>query len=812
MMQSLAQDLRFAARTFLRAPGFTVIAVVTIGLGIAANVGVFSFVDAIFLKALPAKDAGRLVRVYGTEPKNDDRFFSYSEYANLRDHATTLSQLVAHYSTAPLYVNANGQNGEVQGAVVSANYFPTLGIAPRVGRFFAPQEDSAPDRDAVAVIGSGLWRRWFGSDPDIVGKTMRINSRTFQIVGVAPEDFRGVNVGISANELWIPAMMLGVGYRWCDAFQNGCTTLEIMGRLQDGASAQQASAELAALTGRYAASHPGADVSQGAWAMPATGARIGQQRNMGQIAKLLTLAASALLLIACINLAGLLIARGATRTKEIAMRLSLGAARRRIVQQLLTESFLLASLGGVVGVVLSMWVGQMLAGFYTVDEEGYRSFLDVNPDPRTIAYAVALSLLTGVLFGILPAFQTSRQDSAPALKADIASGSHRSLARTMLVACQIALALTLLVGAGLVARSVAYVEGGGVFDPRHVVLLRLRPRLVGYPPEQAQAFQRRVVSALVSLPGVSSVSLGATGSVWKQGNRIVISLPGEAPTTGNRVRAVSHQEIGPRLFETLRVPLTQGRDFDDRDRLGAPRVAIVSESLAYSIWRDGGALDRTILVDRQPHRVVGVVKDYQLLSGDEAVAPMLYVPYWQNPDQTDARYCIRVSGDAEAALPRIRAAIASVDPNVPITEAMPMTEQVSGTFVNARLARSVLLGASGLALLLGAIGLYGALAFMVGRRTREIGIRMAIGARPRQVLSHFLKQGLRLALIGGAAGVLLALAATRLLASFLYGVRAWDPLSFLSGVAILVAVAALAAYLPSRRASILDPMVALRHE
>jgi predicted permease len=399
---------------------------------------------------------------------------------------------------------------------------------------------------------------------------------------------------------------------------------------------------------------------------------------------------------------------------------------------------------------------------------------------------------------------------AAALKAGAVS--LRSPVRTVLVAAQIALALTLLVGAGLVARSAAYIEGGGRFDPSHVVLLRLRPRLVGYAPEQAQAFQRTVVKALESLPGVISLSLGGNGFVWEAGGRVRIALPTEQATTGNRARSVRHQEIGSRLFETLRVPLVRGRDFDDRDRIGSPRVAIVSESLAHSLWPDATALDRTILVGDQPHRVVGVVKDYQLRSGVEGVTPILYVPYWQNVQQSDSRMCVRVADDPEMALPRIKAAIERVDPNVPITETMPLAAQVRSTFVNVRLARSVLLGAGGLALLLSAIGLYGVVDFMVGRRRREIGIRMAVGARPEQILWLFLKQGLTLASIGGAAGLLLTLVTLRLLASFLYGVKVRDPVSILSGIAILLAVASLAAYLPARRAALLDPVENLRAE
>ncbi|HEV2689918.1 MAG TPA: ABC transporter permease, partial [Bryobacteraceae bacterium] len=734
--------------------------------------------------------------------------------AYLRDHVTTVEQLIAHYSTAPLYVSTNAQSGEVQGAVVSANYFPTLGVTPLTGRFFTPQEDSTPDRDAVAVIGAGLWHSWFGGDPGVLGKSIRINGRAFQVIGVAPESFQGIEVGASPNQIWIPTMMLRVGYRWCDAiYDDDCTVLGILGRLVPGKTAQQAGVELAALAGQFAASRPGKDVSQGVVAVAANGARLAEQRERLRVARLLAITAMALLAIGCINLAGLLIARSTARAKEIAMRLSLGAGRGRILQQLLTECVLLAAMGGTVGLMLSLWTNQMLIGFYTVDSEGYRRFFDMSLDSRTVLYALALSLATGVLFGMLPALQSARQDTAEVMKSSAGTGD-RGRSRSILVTCQVALSLTLLVGAGLLARSVETLEAGQKFDPRHVALLRLRPRLVGYSPERSQVFQREVVRRLEAMPGVVSVSFTAgDGAVWTQGNtHVPITLPKDERVDRVHQRTAWRQQIAPKFFATLRVPMVQGREFDDRDQAGSPGVAIVSETLARQLWPGAAAMERTLLVDGQPRQVVGVVQDTQLRNALDGAVAMVYVPYWQNASLTDSRMCIRVADDPEASLARIKGAIASVDPDVPITETLPMIAQVRGAFTNVRLVRSVLLSAGGLALLLSAIGLYGVLAFVVGRRTREIGIRMAIGARPGQVLMVFLKQGLVLAGLGCAAGLVLALATTRLLGAFLYGVRARDPLAFVVGVVVLFGVAMAATYLPARRAARVDPMVALRYE
>ena len=803
MLATLSQDLRFALRIFRRAPGFTSIAVITIALGIATNVTVFSFIDALFLKELPVKDPSRLVRIFGTDRNKEHREFSYSEYANLRDHTSTMDQLITHYSTAPLYVTANNQAAEVQGAVVSANYFPTLGVIPRLGRFFTPQEDSVPDRDAVAVIGNSLWRDWFGADPAVVAKTMHINGRVFQIIGVAPESFRGVQEGASPNLIWIPAMMLRTGYRGCDAIQDDCTTLSILGRLKPGKTVQQASAEMVALAGQFAAAHHGMDVSEGAWATPAIGAQLaaGDKRRVSQ---LLSVTAIVLLLIACVNLAGLLMARATTRAKEIAMRLSLGAARSRILRQLMTESVLLAAAGGTLGLILSLWTNQMLIGFYTTDSEGYSQWFDISLDPRTVLFAGGISLLTGILFGILPAFQAARQDTAPMLKGEADSSALHG-GRNLLVTCQISLSLALLVGAGLLARSVANIEGGQAFHPQHVAVLRLRPRLLNYSPERAQAFQQAVVRRLESLPGVISASLrSGPGSAWAGGEELRMSLP--------VARTVRCQEIAPRYFATLGVHFVQGRDFEDRDRAGSAPVAIVSESLAAELWPGSPALDRTVVLEKKAYRVVGVVKDAGVRNVEEPTVPTAFISYWQDAKSTDARMCIRVNGDPQEMLGRLKAAIASVDPNVPITETMPLIAQLRGVFTNVRVARSVLLCAAGLALLLSGIGLYGVLAFVVGRRTREIGIRMAIGAQPRQVLMLFLKKGLLLVVLGCVGGLALAIATTRLLSAFLYGIAVRDPASFLVGAVVLLVVAVAATYLPSRRAARVDPMVALRHE
>ncbi|HVT19394.1 MAG TPA: ADOP family duplicated permease [Thermoanaerobaculia bacterium] len=826
-LDRLAQDLRYAVRILRQSPGFTVAALATIGLGIAASVTVASFVDALFLRSLPVPDAGRLVNVAVGRAGDMDATVGYDEYAYLRAHATTIDHLAAHYSTAPLYVAVDqrwGQeSGEVQGAVVSSSYFAALGLRPWRGRFFTAREDAVPDRDAVAVIGYDFWRRKLASDPAAIGRTLRVNERVFQIIGIMPPEFHGVLIGEPPNEIWIPAMMLGTGYRSCDALRRrDCRIVRMIGRLAPRRTAEQAQAELSALAARLEAPPLGAPRGPGGESgelgdhghqvvtvKPVRGSPV--QRTFLDLARLLSAAAAVLLLIGCANLGGLLLARNAARGGELALRLALGAGRPRLVRQLLTESLLLAVAGGGLGLLLSLWTSRLLLGFYGVDEEGYRHFYDTSLDAPVLACALLLSLLAGVSFGLWPALRCAGIEVAAVLKLG-AGGAGSTRARALLTGAQVALSLALLAGAGLLARSAGRILSGRNFDPRQVAVLRLRPRLVGYGPDGAHAFQREVVRRLAALPGVESVSLArGQGLVWHGSSQVRAIAPGSRQSA----RSARLFVIAPRYFATLRIPLLQGRDFDGHDLPASPRVAIVDETLARGLWGARSPLDQTIVSSEEPQeslRVVGVVADHQLASNVEGPTPKLFVPYWQQADEIDSRMCIRTDGDPERALPAIRHAIAAIDPRVPVTEAMSMLAQVRAFYTDARVAAAVLLCSGCLALFLSAVGLYGVLAFVVRRRTREIGIRMAIGARPGQIAAAVLKEGLAIAALGAAFGLALALAATRLLSAWLYGVTARDPTTFFAASALLGVVALLACYLPARRAARVDPMEALREQ
>jgi predicted permease len=804
------QDLRFAARMLRKSPSFTLIAVLTIALGVAANVTVFSLVDALFLRSVPAKNPERLVRILAPE-NNGQGYFSAPEFSYLREHLKTFQDVTAHYSTAPLYISANGETGEVQGAVVSSSYFSILGLRPYLGRFFTPDEDSVPDREAVAVLGYGFWQRIYNGDSNIRGKTLLINGHNFTIVGVMPPDFHGVEIGGMPNEIWIPAMMIRVGYRHCDGFQPSCTILSMMGRLKPGTSMPAAQAEIATLMQRLRASDSTFDQRTGASVTPAIGMSGNRDYNL-LLVRLLATIAGVLLLIVSANLGGLLISRGIARSPEIAMRLALGAGRGRIVRQLITESLLLAFAGGALGFLLSTWTSRLLVNFYSVDAEGYRHLFDIRPNTNVLLFSLVVTATAGALFGLLPALQASRTNLNQAAKGG-ALGSRRRLSRTVLAAVQVAFSLALLVGAGLLARSTAFIQSGTNMDLHHVLGLRLPVSLIHYPADKAYTFKQEVVRRLRELPEVESVSLAkGQGLVWLPGQNARGALPEKTYAKPEDQQLISAKPIAPEYFATLKIPFISGRDFNDSDKPGSPPVTIVNETFARQIAANRPPLGQTVLIDDRPYQIVGLVKDAQMRSAIEGPVPVAYVPFWQDKGLLEARMCIRVAGDPAAALPIVRRTIASIDPELPVTEAMPLMDQVRGAYTDARVAGAVLSCAAFLALVLSAMGLYGVVSYEVGRRTKEISVRTALGAQPYDVVQLLLRQGFSVVLTGVLFGAALAFATTRLLGAWLFGVGSTDPLSWGVATVVLTAATLTAAYVPVRRALRLDPMVALRNE
>jgi predicted permease len=811
-MATIGQDLRYALRRIKDTPLFSVAAIVTLALGLGVNSAVLSLANTIFLKPLRLPDAGRVVSVDRTRPDRPPTGYglSYPEYVYYRDHATAFSGLAAHYATSPLHVSTKDGGFSLLGSVVTANYFDVLRLRPSLGRFFTSEEDSVPGRNPVAVLGHDLWQRRFGGDRAILGSVVRINGTDFTVVGIGPERFRGIQLQ-DPVDLWIPTAMLRVGYRYCDGFARGCPILGLVGRLADGSSSQDAQAEMTLLARQLETAFGETNQGRGIAIRQVRGIRIDEQRQNRPTIALMAAAGALVMITASANVAGLLLARGLRRRKEMAIRLALGASRIRLVRQLIVESLLLSLAGGAAGLLVAFWSTDAARGFL-----GSAGNAEFSLDPRVLAGAFAIALVAGLATGIAPAWQSTRVGAMQALKDDTAgAGSRRTRLRESLIVVQVAASVLLLAVSGLLVRSFLAVHRGPGFDPDAIAVVRLRPSLVGYGAERSWAFQREVIRRLEAVPGVASASPANAFPLprWTAPT-VVVEIPGTSDPSAQYLAATTN--VGPRYFATLGVPLVDGRDFDDRDRAGGVRVAIVNETLARHFWPRGGTVGRNVLLDGVRVEIVGVVKDFQYVRTFEQPQPMAYFNYWQqdtaNNWSHDSRTTIRVAGHAAAMLPAIHRAIAEVDADVPVAGAQPLSVQVDLDFAPVRAARAFLLTFGALALVLSTVGLYAALTFIVGQRTREIAIRIALGAARLDVGRLVLHRGARLVLGGVAIGLAGAALAGPFLAHLLYGVGPRDPLTLLAGPSVVVVVALLAIWLPARRAMALDPMVALRSE
>jgi putative ABC transport system permease protein len=820
-MQTFWHDLVLAARLLRKSPGFTLAAVSTLSLSIGANATIFSFADALLLRPLPVPDADRIVHIYERRPESSNAYpLSYADYQGYRSQARSFEALAAHYGTSPMHLVIDGDPQAINGAVVTWTYFDLLKVRPALGRFFGAEEDKVPERDAVVVISHGLWERRFASSAGILGQTIRLNNRAFTITGVAPRGFTGVhNAGIT-TDVWIPTSMFAVGYRYCNGFERDCTIVDMLGKLKPGVSIQEAQQELDVLARHLDAAYPRIDHSRGVSVVAARGRgySLVQAPGDAQQLQLFIPAVGVVLLIACSNIAGLLLARAIQRRKEIAVRLALGATRGRLVRQLLTESMLLAALGGSTGLLLAFWSKDFLAAFNLADYAGRPRDFQIDLRSPVLVATAAVTTIASLLFGVVPALQASKPDVIPVLKDEGASGGvRRARLRQTLVVAQIALAVMLVVGAGLLVRSLSRVIAGPGFDPRPVITLRLRPSLVAYSTEKSLAFQREVISRLEALRGVASASPAdgpAATSLAVAGDQTAtvpaVSGRSEYAITMRRTR------VGPRYFSTLGVPMVEGREFDDRDHAHSQRVIIVNDVLARRLGPIGHASGRTLVLDGLPYQIVGVVKDAQYYAAGQSPHAVLYTSYWQ-PDARgrsgkDSRTIVRVAGDASAMMMEIRRAISAVDPAVPISEDYPLSRRIEFEFQSVGLARALLVSFGALALFLSAVGLYGVLAFGVSQRTREVGIRIALGASRADVARLVLREGLLTAVAGSVLGVVLAWAAARSIGALLYGVQRHDPGAFLVAPIILILVALVASYLPARRAARVSPLTALRYE
>ena len=814
MIADIHYDLRFALRMLRKKPGFTLIAVFTLALGIGANTAIFSLVNTILFRPLPVQEPDRLVAVFPANQRtNEAQSFSYPNYVDVRDRNEVLTGLLA-YHFAAMSLSRNGNNEIVWGYLASGNYFDLLGVKAALGRTFTPDDDRQAGASPVAVLSYASWQKRFGGDRNIVGQAVLLNNRSYTIIGVAPPRFNGTEI-IYAPEIWVPMMMapqIEPGARWLEDRGNG--TILCVGRLRPGVSAAQAEGALSNVMIQLAREYP--NINEGKRIMLTPPGLIFPTFRTPMIGftGVLMLTVALVLLIACTNLAGLLLARATGRRKEIAIRVSLGAGRVRLVRQLLTESVLLALAGGIVGLLLAVWLIDLVMAFRP--PISIPLLIDLQLDWRVLSFAVLLSLLTGVLFGLIPAWQATKPELVTALKDDGARGGYRrSRLRNGLVVAQVALSLVLLVAAGLVVRSLQHVQVlSPGFNPENVVELSMSLSLQGYDESKGKQFQQQIVERVQALPGVKSAAITNSLPLSLSNSDRYVFIEGAPPTRGAQTPSALYSHVSPGYFQTMEIPLVEGRVFTERDREGAPNIVVINETFARRFWPGQSAVGKRFRYSRadgQLVEVAGVVKDGKYFSLGEDPKPFFYLPLLQSYDDSTT-LLVRTSNNPNAAIAMIRGEVLKLDPSMPFVEVKTLTEHMSLSLFPLRIGASVVGSFGLLALLLAAIGIYGVMAFAVSQRTHEIGIRMALGARAADVLRLIIRQGMMLLLIGVGLGLGGALLLTRLMSSVLYGVSATDAATFVGVTALLCIVVFLACWIPARRATKIDPMIALRRE
>lgn len=812
-MRAFASDLRLAFRMLRQTPGLAAACIITLALGIGANTTIYSYADAVLFRPLAVPDADRIVHLFERRQDPGNYPLSFGEYPNYRDRATSFEALAAHYSTSPLHLLIDGSPEAVTGAVATASYFDVLQLRPSIGRFFGAEEDSARDRDAVAVISHALWQRRFGGEVRVLGQPLTINGRVFTVIGVAPPRFTGVQPRGAAVDVWIPSAMFRVGYRYCDAFQLDCSIVQMLARLRPGVTVEQAQLEVDGIAGAFPGDIASSRKRTGVTVVPARGLGYASQSSERRQLDLFLGAVTLILIITCANIASLLLARATLRRKQIAVRLAMGASRMRIVSHVLAESTVLAILGGVAALLATAWTTDLLASVYGHDSAGRPLTFDLSLTWPVIGATVGLTALAAVLVGGLPAWHASRSNVIAVLKDEGASGGgRRARLRQALVAVQVAVSVILIVSATLLVVSGRRAFEGPNFDAEQVITMRVRPSLLGYDRERAYAFQRDLIDRLQGLPGVVSASPSIYMSIFSAG----VNMDVADPTRRDQPVTAIANAVGPRYFSTLGTRLVAGREFTDRDRTGAPAVAIINDVLAHRLWPDTTAAGMPIVVDGRQLTVVGVVRDAQYYVAGDAPRPQIFNSYWQpigdDSFQHDSRTFVRVAGDAAAMVPMVLRAASNADPLVPVSETHTLRERVAYMFQPVRVARLLLTSAAALALALCAVGLYGVLAFSVTQRTREIGLRVAIGATRRQIGVMVMRDAMVVVALGVGSGLAAAWYATHLMSSLLFGVGSHDPAAFAMAPILIVVVTAIATYLPARRATRVTPLSALRLE
>jgi putative ABC transport system permease protein len=810
-LTNLWQDVRFTARLLARRPGYAAVVILVLALGIGTNVAAFSLFNAAFVRPLPGvSDPHELVVVVGRgAPDNRIVTVSYPDYTYLRAHHTTLNGLVA-MSPAPMSFGIGRNAEKVWGELVSDNYFDVLGVEARLGRTLHAPDDPMAGGDPAVVISDGLWRRSFGADAGIIGRVVQINGRPFTIAGVAEPGFHGTMLGVR-NDLFLPltsmasrASIASTGHRW----------LILLGRRADGASLDTVASETRVLGEQLAAADPLPEMKGRADVIPLSQSPYGAQTFLLPVVVILGVMGGLVLLVVCANLASLVMARGLDRRGEVAVRLALGASRARILRLLLIENLLLAVTAGGVSLLIARALGGLDASNAKIATMA-PSYLDASMDARVVAFALAVACGTSILFGFMPALRTSRVPVGVVLKEEGAAvRGRRTRLRGALVVFQVALSLLLLVVAGLAMRTSRAAQAADVgFDPADAVVVTVDVNLNGYDHARGRRFFDELQDRLRAMPSVESAGLSAFAPLrMVEAESRPVAVDGYAAAPDEDMR-LAFNVVSPAYFRTMRIGLIAGREFTKSDGAGGQPVAIVNETMARRFWRTSReAIGRQIVLGNPSDRrtVVGVVRDIKYLNLAESPQPYFYLPLAQEPRE-EMMIVVRAPIAADRLMAQVRAEVSALDPNLPIVDAQTLAAYArSGTFLYDAVASG--LGLFGLlAMSLAGVGIYGLVSYAVRQRRHEIGICMALGASRREVLWRFLRAGLSLGAIGAAIGGAVALVATRLMATVLFGVSATDPVAFGAALSLVLGIAGVASLIPAWRAARLSPASVLQH-
>jgi predicted permease len=820
-MGALVRDVRFAARLLVKQPGFTAAAVVSLALGIGANSALFNMFNSLLWRPLPVAAPEEIACLYTT--RDDQRVstgFSFPDYRDLRDQGDVFAGVAGHSPTLFSLRSEGREDARVYGELVTGNYFEVLGVRMQLGRSFRPEEDRTPGTHPVIVLGDRFWRRRFGADPSMVGRTITLNGQAFTVIGVAPRGFNGTYAIYFAPDLYMPVMMLGQvsPSGSSDLEDRSARFLRLNARLGPGVTVEQARAAAATIAGRLARTYP--DTNRGIQAAVFreidTRPEVEISAATNAIALIFLGLTSLVLLVACANVANLLLARAAARRREIAVRLAIGAGRRQLVRQLLAESLLLSFVAGGAGLALGAVASRLMASLSVPTD--IPVVLEFHTDLRVVAFTFTLAVLAAIAFGLVPALRASRPDLVPALKGEEPVAGRRRLTLTgALVVAQVAVSLVLLVAAGLFVRSVGgarTINPGFSIDRR--VVMYFNSELQGYDRKRATVFYDRLIERVRALPMVEAATFAQSVPLDFNVDFDDVVIEGRPIEPGRESVQVMSAVVDPRYFEAMETPIVKGRGFSDRDDLASPRVAVVNQTMASRFWPGREAIGGRFRIEQPDSpwiEVVGVAADGKYRQLTESPRAFFFRPLAQ--EFRFSRTLVvrtRSAADIGDAVAGVRREVQALDPAMPIFDIKTMDQFMERAYLGPRLA-ALLVGPAGLlALVIASVGLYGVMAYWVSRRMREMGIRIALGARPGDVLRLVMGQGLALTGVGLALGLAGALAVGRVVGFLLFGVSATDPIVLVGVPLALAAVAAVASFVPARRALRADPLIALRAE